>query len=322
MADYNIGGPLVGTTTTNELARDVYVETLEAFNRATVFKNLIYVQTIQQGKSAQFIVGGKTSTDTVGSDATTKDGTYSRGDKVTYGAGTFDERNVILQKPLYSARVIDQFDEKIAHYPTRSIITGQMGEVLANELDRSVAAELFSDDTANTGLAGNPDEVSTILTDVSNASGAEAKGDAIAEAIFAAKAGLEGNDDIGEAVCVLSPVNYSYLVQSKKAINADYNQAGANGSYAMGTIMEVGGVKVYKSNNIPATISNGATTTSAVGVVFTRQAVGLVELVGLQTKQEKDIDMLDATKMVAYYMNGVDLLRPESKVMLGDGAFA
>ena len=194
-----------------------------------------------------------------------------------------------------------------------------MGTSLANKYDLTVAAKLFSDDTANTGLVSNPDEVSTILTGVTAAATTEAKGDAIAESIFAAKAALEENDDMGEAYCVLSPTNYSYLVQSSKSINVDYS---GNGSYASGTILEVAGVKIYKSNNIPATIANGATTTAAVGIVFTRQAVGVLELIGMQTNQEKQIDFLDATLMTAYYAIGCGVLRPESKVMLGDAAFA
>jgi hypothetical protein len=76
--------------------------------------------------------------------------------------------------------------------------------------------------------------------------------------------------------------------------------------------MEIAGVKIFKSNNI----TGG--TADAVGVVFTRQAVGLLELIGLQTNQETQIDYLDATLMTAYYAVGCDVLRPESKVVLVD----
>ena len=304
---------LTGATTTNDLSRDVYIETLEAFNRTTIFRSLVYTQTIDSGKAGQFIVNGKA---TAGTDAAT----YNRGTQVDITDAEMDERTIILARPVYEAKRVDQFEERVAHYDVRSMITNQMGESLANKYDNAVATVLFSDHSANTGVAANPDEVVAINSGSTAAVGAEAKGDAIAEAIFTAKASLEANDDNGEAYCVLSPLDYSYVVQSTKAINADYSTG--NGSYNMGTVMEVGGVKILKSNNIPASYTVGITSAVPNGVVFTRQAAGVLELIGLQTNQEKQIDFLDSTLMTAYYAIGTGMLRPESKVVITAAALA
>ena len=287
---------LTGATTTNDLSRDVYIETLEAFNRSTIFGGLVYKQTISSGKAGQFIVNGKA---TAGTDAAT----YAKGTQVNVTDAEMDERTIVLERPIYEAKRVDQFEERVAHYDVRSMITNQMGESLANKFDKMVAAKLLTAGT--TGVASNPNEHAVV--EVANDTN---KGDSIAAAIFEAKAYLEENDDMGEAYCVLSPMNYALLVQSGKAVNADYTSA--NGGYDKGTVMEIAGVKIYKSNNI----TGG--TASAVGVVFTRQAVGVLELIGLQTNQEKQIDYLDATLMTAYYAVGCDVLRPESKVVLVD----
>lgn len=304
---------LTGATTTNNLSRDVYVETLDAFSRATIFRNLVYVQTIDSGKAGQFIVNGKAS---AGADAAT----YNKGTQIDITDAEMDERTIVVDRPIYEAKRVDQFEERVAHYDVRSMITTQMGESLANKYDNAVASVLFSDHTANTGVAGNPDEVVAINSGSAAATGAEAKGDAIAEAIFAAKAALEENDDMGEAYCVLTPTDYSYVVQSTKAINADYTSG--NGDYKAGTVMEVAGVKIFKSNNIPASYDVGITSAVPNGVVFTRQAAGVLELIGLQTNQEKQIDFLDATLMTAYYSIGTGMLRPESKVVITAAALA
>jgi len=289
---------LTGATTSNTLSRDVYIETLEAFNRSTIFRNLVYVQTISTGKAGQFIVNGKA---TSAADAAT----YARGTQVDVTNAEMDERTIVLERPIYEAKRVDQFEERVAQYDVRSMITNQMGESLANKLDKMIAAKLLTAGT--TGVANNPNEHAVV--EVANDAN---KGDSIAAAIFTAKAHLEEQDDMGEAYCVLSPMNYALLVQSGKAVNADYSAG--NGGYNTGTVMEIAGVKIFKSNNI----TGG--TADAVGVVFTRQAVGLLELIGLQTNQETQIDYLDATLMTAYYAVGCDVLRPESKVVLVDAA--
>lgn len=288
--------PLTGTTTTNTLSRDVHIETLESFTRATVFRNLVYVQTIQTGSAGQFIVNGKASD-------STNPATYARGTQVSITDAEMDERTITLARPIYEAKRVDKFEEKVAHYDVRGMITSQMGESLANKYDKTIAALLLGDVT--TGVASNPDEHAAI--EIANDTN---KGDSIAAAIFTAKAHLEENDDMGEAYCVLSPMNYALLVQSGKAVNADYTSG--NGGFDSGTVMDIAGVKIFKSNNITGGVAG------SVGVVFTRQAVGVLESIGLQTNQETQIDFLDATLMTAYYSIGAGILRPESKVVLLD----
>lgn len=300
---------LEGATTTNDLSRDIYIETLEAFNRRNVFMSLVMVQTITEGKAGQFIIGGKTD----GSDTDT----YARGTQIDVSDSELDERTIVIERPIYTAKRIDQFEERVAHYDVRGPITNMMGETLAYLVDQKVADTVFlaSQGVApDNPLASNPGPNANIVIAAGSTTPAE-KGDDLAEAIFAAKATLEENDDYGEAVCVVSPIDYGYLVQSGHAVNADYTSG--NGGYDSGIVKMVGGVTIVSSNNVKG--SNGAGTTALLrGLVFTQQAAGVLELIGLRTNQEDQIDFLDSTLMTAYYAIGSGVLRPESAVAIMD----
>ena len=301
---------ITGTDSSSDLSRDIYIETLEAFNRSLIGLNHVRRQSIATGKSGQFIIGGKTS------EATTP-AEYARGTQVAVQDADFDERTIILARPQYEARRIDQFEERVAHYDVRSVITNQMGESLGNKVDRQVFDTILSaaldidiaGNTASSALVSNP--AAGAITAITYTGTAQQKGDLLAEAIFEAAAHLRGNDVMETPVCVLSPMDYSYLVQSTKSVNADYTSG--NGGYDSGSVMMVAGVKVLQSNNLKG--NKGATTSAKLlGLVFTPEAAGVLELIGMTTNQEKQIDFLDSTLMTAYYANGMGVLRPECAV--------
>ncbi len=305
---------LTGATSAADLSRDVYIETLEAFNRALVGLNLVRRQTIQSGKAGQFIIGGKTSDSTVPA-------TYARGTQVDVTDAELDERTILLARPVYEAKRVDQFEERVAHYDTRSIITNQMGEALGNKVDRQVfdtilSAALDIDITGNSvssALVSNP--AAGTVAALTYTGSAEAKGDLLAGAIFEADAALKANDVSEQAYCVVGPVQYGELVQSTKAVNADYTNG--NGGYDSGTVMMVGGVQILRSNNVKGNTGGASgAAEKLLGLVFTSEAAGVLELIGMTTNQEKQIDFLDATLMTAYYANGMGVLRPECAVAI------
>jgi len=308
---YTGAAPILdGATTTNDLSRDIYIETLEAFNRRNVFMSLVMVQTIQTGKSGQFIIGGKTD----GSDTDT----YARGTQIDISDADLDERTIVLERPVYTAKRIDQFEERVAHYDVRSPITTMMGETLSYKVDIKIADTVFAASqgiTPDLPLAGNPGPNANIVLATLTTPTAMELGDQLAEAIFAAKAVLEENDDYGEAVAVVSPQDYGYLVQSGQAVNADYTSG--NGGYDTGTVMQVAGVRIVSSNNLKGSLG-GSTTAKLRGMVFTMDCAGVLELIGLKTNQEDQIDFLDSTLMTAYYAIGSGVLRPESAVSILD----
>ncbi len=290
---------ITGTTSTNDLSRDIYIETLDAFLRTNIGLGLVYKQTIPEGNAGQFIVAGKADESIVGEYADTNL-------QVDVTAGTQDERTITIGRPQYIARRVPQFEEKVAHYDIRSMYTTQMGEALAHKVDKAIFAQVELA-AVGTGLAGNPGGNTVTNAVIASASTPATVGDALAESIFEAAAALRTNDDNGEAYVVVSPTNYAALVQSGQAVNADFTNG--NGGFDTGIVRQVGGVTVLQSNNLP-------TTAGLEGLVFTRQAVGVLELIGMKTNQAEQIDFLDAVLMTAYYAYGMGVLRPESAVKI------
>lgn len=304
---------LTGATTAKDLSRDVYIETLEAFMRRNIFLPTITKQTIAQGKAGTFIIGGKTN----GSDTAT----YARGTQIDVTDSALDERTIVLERPVYTAKRIDQYEERVAHYDVRGPITNMMGETLAYKVDIKIADVIFdaSQGTgANAPVAGNPGPNANIVIPAPAAGATpESKGLALAEALYAASARLQMNDDYGQAVAVLSPVDYGNLVQSKVAIDTDYTSG--NGGYDTGTVKMIGNIRILSSNNVKG--SRGAAlgaTEKLRALVYTEQCAGVLELIGLRTNQETQIDFLDSTLMTAYYAIGTGVLRPESAVAILD----
>ena len=305
MAYQPAAADIISNGSGTDLSRDVYIETLEAFNRTLVALPLVRRQTISSGNAGQFIIGGKTS------DSTQPD-TYDRGTQVDVTEVEFDERTIILARPVYEAKRVDQFEEKVAHYDVRTIITNNMGEALANKVDRMVFDQIFAA-SSGTGLASNPD-AATLLA-ITYTGTAVAKGNVLADAIFDAAALIRTNDVMDDLYVAVSPTEYSAIVRSDRAVNADFTNG--NGGFDTGKVMQVGGVTLVQSNNVKGTAGGtGGATEKLLGLVFSSEAVGVLELIGMTTNQEKQIEFLDSTLMTAYYANGMGVLRPECAVSI------
>ena len=296
--------PETGTTSTSTLTRDIYIDTLGAYTRSLVFAEYIYKQTISGGTGGQFIVEGKEDT-TDGNIAT-----YTSGAQVDVSNGTQDERLVNLDRPYYEARRIDRFKEATARYDVIKMQLNQIGANLAAKKDRKIAAAIEAASLA-TGLAGNGNGsvvVNTALPGgVAAATTASGLGDEIAESVFAAVANIRLSDANGEVYVAMNPTNYSYLVQSGKAVNADYTSA--NGGFDTGTVMMVGGAKIVQTNNLPATAG-------LIALAFTAQAAGMVELWGLETNIDAQEDFLGAKLVTGSVCDGVGVLRPNCAVSI------
>jgi hypothetical protein len=264
----------------------------------------LYTQTIQGGTGAQFTIEGKEDIDSTGT------GTYAAGSQVTITAGTQDDKIINLDRPTYVARRIDKFDEAVANYDVIAMQVRQIGTKLANVIDRKCSAAIEAASLA-TGLVGNGNGHVVVNTSleggVAAATTSEGLGDELCESIFMAAAKIREADDMGPIYAAVSPTSYSYIVQSKKAINADYTSA--NGGYDSGTVAKVGGVIVFETNNLP-------TTAGLKGLVFCDQAAGVVKLWDVNTKITEQADFLDAKLITAYFSNGIASLRPQCAVSI------
>ena len=125
------------------------------------------------------------------------------------------------------------------------------------------------------------------------------------------------------------------LAISTSAVNKD---VGGLGSVASGSIPQIAGITIYKSNNIPSTDLTSATGTNSgdagssndclqllteydgdfrnsLGIVGHSAAVGTVKLLDLATESEYQIER-QGTLFVAKYAMGHGILRPECAIEL------
>jgi hypothetical protein len=323
-------------------------EVLTTFEQTNVMKPLHTIRTINNGKSAQFPVTG-----------TATAGYHAVGDDLISAASTVggvqnikhSEKIINIDELLVASTFVANLDELRNHYDVRSIYSGELGRALANKFDKQVIqTALVNTATWDSGGLATP-AVTTITgnyagscvysaagTDDANktflgATGAgtmDTDGLYLAKAIYAAAQLLDEKDVPADSrFCLVSPQRYYNLIQAETAsgnnlltINRDWD---GNGSYSKGTVAQVAGVTVVKTNHLPtadvAAETGQANTysdtfgTKVMGLVFHKSAVGTVKLQDLSTESEYQIQR-QGTLMVAKYAMGHGGLRPECGVVL------
>lgn len=291
-----------GVPTDMDNAMEIYYgSVLTAFDRKNVFLDLVTTKSIDSGSSISIPVIGQ------GSDTDTH--THVPGTELTMSAIPVKERIINIDALEYFALAVDKFEEKVLHFETRGELAKQAGEALAVKIDKAVANALrLAAETSGTigGAAVQADG-----TEVNNdAIGAGAtpkdKGEALIEAVFAAVAAMEGKDVAGEKVLVVDPLHYSYLAQSS-AVNKDIT-SGDNGGINKGTVMEVAGIRIYKSNYV-GTGTAMTSTKLLKALLFTNEAVAVAKLMDITSEVNYIPEQL-ATLMTTYYSYGLGVLKP------------
>jgi len=297
-----------------------YGSVLTAFDRKQVFLDLVTVKTIEHGSSTSIPVIGQAS------DADTN--THVPGTELTMSAIPVKERVINIDALEYYALAVDKFEEKVLHFETRGELAKQAGEALAVKIDKAVSnAILTASQTSGTigGEAVQADGSEVNNDAITGGSTAKDKGDALIASVFQAAAIMEGKDVTGEKYLVVSPLTYSYLAQSD-AVNKDIT-SGDNGGINKGTVMEVAGIRIYKSNFMP-TVAAGQT---SIGVnigqpnthyihalLFTSEAVAVAKLMDVTSEVNYIPEQL-ATLMTTYYSYGLGVLKPAASCVITGG---
>lgn len=312
---YNTGTRGVPKDMANSL--QIYAgQVLTAFERKTVFLDLVSVKTTSGASSMSFPIIGQ------GSDADVD--THTPGTALSMNAIPVRERIINIDSLEYFAIALDMFEEKILHFETRGELAKQAGEALAVKIDKAIATEIVVASQTSGTIAGGAvqaDGTEIVAAGIDTGSTVADKGNALIEAVFQAVATLEAKDVTGEKYLVVSPLVYSYLAQSS-AVNKDIT-SGDNGGINKGTVMEVAGIKIYKSNHIPTGyVITDATNGAEVGnlikaMLFTEEAVGVVKLLDITSEANYIPEQL-ATLLTSYYSYGMGVLKPgASCVILG-----
>ena len=306
-------------------------EVLTAFNRNNVFGSLVQSRTIANGKSAQFPVTGRFLA------------RYHTPGQMIIGQDNMAQNEVVVNVDdlLIADASLYDLDDAKNHYDIRSIYSTELGRAMSRTFDKRIARVIALGARTSTGDLGTdipsgltPDQQSRVGTQV-DINNATPTADDYVAAVFAAAEALDSKDVPGEGrSLVCSPEAYYRLIQSSRAVNFDFNQQGANGSYKEGQIAKLAGFSIYSSNNLRQgnvtaptgeqgyTFNGSTTTLSSVDLsntemlAFQTGAAGVVKLrdLSMQMTGNDYNTMYQATLMVAKMAYGCAPLRPEACV--------
>lgn len=311
-------------------------EVLTSFKRMCVFENMTQKRSISSGRSAQFPVTGRLTAD------------YTSPGAFIGGQGNIAQNEVVIRIDDYLTAAVDLYDldEAKSHYEIRSIHSTELGEALSRAYDKRVARLLAigartstGDLTADLPSGLSPDDPfrTGTVVDINKAS---PTADDLVASVFAAAQALDEKDISKEnRVLICTPESYYTLIQSSRAVNFDFNQQGANGSYKEGQIVKMAGFSIYASNNIAqgsvtagsgenGFVFNGNVVSSTVDMTntkmlaFQRNAVGVVALKDIQMSATgNDYSVVyNAVKLKGQYACGFGVLRPECCVEISNSA--
>ena len=285
-------------------------EVMSTFNAQTVMKEKCRIRSIQNGKSAQFPAIGKTVAEY-----------HTPGAEILGNNVEHDEKVITIDDLLISNTFISNIDEAKNHYDVRAEYSKQMGQALAQTYDRnllSMAIKAARDPSGlGAGVAGQGSAASESI-------GATPTTAQIVSAVYDAAATLDTrNVPEAERFVIVSPAVYYALVQDDKLINRDF---GANGSYSDGSVLNVAGMTIIKSNNLAVDHTTASAypdfsskyavaATDTKALVIQRQALGTVQLMDMATEMEYDIRR-QGTLAVSKMAVGHGVLRPECIIEL------
>ena len=230
-----------------------------------------------------------------------------------------DEKVITIDDLLLASTFISRIDEAMSHFEVRSEYSRQMGDALAQTYDRnlfSLAVKAARDTGAGGIGVGAVGQGNAVSTDIG---ATPTVADIIAGIYTAARALDEKNVPDSDRYVFVSPETYWAIVTNDKILNRDFNGQGGNGVYSDGTVINVAGMKIVKTNNLAVdhTASTldysskyGVDATKTVALVMHPQALGTVKLLDLASEMAYDIRR-QGTLCVSKMAVGHGVLRPE-----------
>ena len=223
-------------------------EMFKGFQRNTIARDLVMKRTLTNGKSVQFIFTGRTTAEY-----------HTPGNSIlgnSDGAPPVAEKTVTVDDLLISSAFVYELDETLAHYDLRGEISRKIGYALAEKYDRKIfravtkAARQASPITKTNFVepGGTQIRVGTTGTNASDAYDSVK----LVNAFYDAAAALDEKGVSGEGrVAVLNPRQYYELIQNVES-NGLINRNERGDAIQSGNgIIEIAGITIYKSMNIP-----------------------------------------------------------------------
>ena len=223
-------------------------EMFKGFEYNAIARDMVMKRTLSNGKSMQFIYTGRTTAEY-----------HTPGNAIlgnSDGAPPVAEKTITVDDLLISSAFVYDLDETLSHYDLRSEISKKIGYALAQKYDRLIFRAI-----TRGARAKSPVQKSSFIepggTQIRVGSSGTAASDAydsakLVSAFYDAAAALDEKGVSSEGrVGVLNPRQYYELIQavgSNGLVNRDEQGTALQGGQG---IIEIAGIKIYKSMNIP-----------------------------------------------------------------------
>ena len=222
-------------------------EMFKGFEYNAIARDLVMKRTLTNGKSMQFIYTGRTTAEY-----------HTPGNAIlgnSDGAPPVAEKTVTVDDLLISSAFVYDLDETLAHYDLRSEISRKIGYALAEKYDRLIFRAITRGARAASPITKTnfvePGGTQIRVGSTANASDAYNSDNLVAAFYDAAAAMDEKGVSTEGRVGILNPRQYYELIQKvgdSGLINRD--EQGTARQKGQG-IVEIAGIKIYKSMNIP-----------------------------------------------------------------------
>ena len=222
-------------------------EMFKGFQNNTIARDLIMKRTLKNGKSLQFIFTGRTKSEF-----------HTPGNSIlgdTNGAPPVAEKTITVDDLLISSAFVYELDEVLSHYDLRSEISRKIGYALAEKYDRLAFRAIArgarkASPISATGYV-EPGGTQIRVGATTNDSDAYVAANLVT-AFYDAAAALDEKGVTSDGrVAVLNPRQYYELIQavgSNGLVNRDTQGTALQSGNG---IIEIAGIKIYKSMNIP-----------------------------------------------------------------------
>ena len=222
-------------------------EMFKGFQHNAIARDLVMKRTLTNGKSLQFVYTGHTKAEY-----------HVPGNSIlgnSDGAPPVAEKTVTIDDLLISSAFVYELDETLAHYELRGEISKKIGYALAQKYDRLIFRQIAKGARQASPISKTnfvePGGTQIRVGTNNQASDAYVPASLIA-AFYDAAAALDEKGVSQEGrVAVLNPRQYYELIQgvgSNGLINRDAQGTALQGGQG---IIEIAGIKIYKSMNIP-----------------------------------------------------------------------
>ena len=222
-------------------------EMFKGFQRNTIARDLVMKRTLSNGKSLQFIYTGRTKAEY-----------HTPGNSIlgnSDGAPPVAEKTITCDDLLISSAFVYELDETLAHYDLRGEISKKIGYALAEKYDRLIFRQIAKGARVASPItkSGFVEPGGTQIRVGTNNQASDAYVPAsLINAFYDAAAALDEKGVSTEGrVAVLNPRQYYELIQNVGSSGLINRDESGDALQSGNGIIEIAGIKIFKSMNIP-----------------------------------------------------------------------